>query len=154
MLRGLFERVSGVWGIITSAVKRGLGIGQISETLQKAELPVPPTPLSEVVSEVERGITAREGYYALNPWDYIPENMFTYAPVSFKEPYVYRFALDYTTPEGYRVAGKWVQIESVDRLSRLELEMSLQDMLSSEWYTEEIVEYEITDYEFLTRFEE
>jgi hypothetical protein len=150
MLRGLFENIYGAIGFIIYGVKHLLGIAEIKEKLEETGTPVPETPLTELVSEIERGESAREEYYALNPWDHIPENMFTETPVEFKEPYVYRFQIDYVTPEGYKVTGKWVQFESKWRLQRATAETVLQDLLSSDWYAEEVSEYEVSDIEFLT----
>jgi hypothetical protein len=76
--------------------------------------------------------------------------MFTYADIEFKQPYVYRLKLDYTTPEGYKVYGKWFQIESNERLSRIDLTTTLYDMVTSGWYAEEIDTYDIQEWEFLT----
>jgi hypothetical protein len=150
MLRGIFQGISGVFNFLISAVKRGLGLGQTAEALEEAGLPQPITPLSEVLDEIERGIAAREELYALNPWDAIPENMFTYADIEFKQPYVYRLKLDYTTPEGYKVYGKWVQIESDQRLSRIDVDEILYDMVNKGWYRDEIDKYEIQEWELLT----
>jgi hypothetical protein len=150
MLRGIFQGISSVFNFIVSAVKHGLGIGQTAEVLEETGLPQPITPLSEIMDEIERGIAAREELYALNPWDTIPENMFTYADINFKQPYVYRLKIDYTTPEGYKVYGRWLQIESDQRLSRIDLTTKLYDMLTEGWYGEEVQTYDIQEYEFLT----
>jgi hypothetical protein len=150
MLRGIFQGISGIFNFLISAVKRGLGLGQTAEALEEAGLPQPITPLSEVLDEIERGIAAREELYALSPWDAIPENMFTYADIEFKQPYVYRLKLDYTTPEGYKVYGKWVQIESNQRLSRIDVDEILYDMVNKGWYRDEIDKYEIQEWELLT----
>jgi hypothetical protein len=150
MLRGLFENIYGAIGFIIYGVKHLLGIAEIKEKLEETGTPVPETPLTELVSEIERGESAREEYYALSPWDHIPENMFTETPTKYKEPYVYRYQIDYITPEGYKVTGKWVQFESPWRYQRATAENILQDILTNTWYSEEIEEYEITDVELYT----